>query len=140
VEPTFGDRVRIAESPETEARGFAGRTGHVYGQSVPSASGAGPVIGDRGEDFALSVFFEETQEEEWFAPHLVQLVDHGGPQTVTIEGGPSFVRDADGTWREVGGPTEFGDFLNPGRRVERAASEPSQPAGRIRRWFRRQRA
>jgi hypothetical protein len=73
--PRFGDRVRIAIAPETEARGFAGRAGEVWGESVPSVSGVGPVIGDRGEDLALSVFFEETEDQAWFAPHLVQGVD-----------------------------------------------------------------
>jgi hypothetical protein len=65
-------------------------------------------MGDRGEDFALSVFFDETEEQEWFAPHLVEFVDHGGPQTVTLDAGPSFTRDADGTWHEVGEATPVG--------------------------------
>ena len=135
--PAFGDRVRIAASRETEARGFAGRTGHVYGESVPSSSGVGPVIGDRGDDFAYSVFFDETEEQEWFAPRLVEFVDHGGVQTAAIEGGPSYVRDADGTWREIGGPTEEAQLFDPGRRVGSAAPDAM---GRIRRWLRRRRA
>jgi hypothetical protein len=73
--PRFGDRVRIATAPDTVARGFAGRAGEVWAESVPSVSGVGPVIGDRGEDFALSVFFEETEDQAWFAPHLVRRVD-----------------------------------------------------------------
>jgi hypothetical protein len=121
--PTFGDRVRIAPSDETSERGFAGRSGSVYGESVPSVSGVGPVIGDRGQDLALSVFFEDTNEQEWFAPHLVEFLDHGGVQTMALDGGPSFVRDPDGTWREVGGPTEVGDVLNPGRDLGPAAPD-----------------
>ena len=135
--PTFGDRVRIAASRETEARGFAGRTGHVYGESVPSSSGVGPAIGDRGEDFAISVFFDETEEQEWFAPHLVEFLDHGGPQTATIEGGPSFLRDADGNWHEVDGPTDVGELLNPGHRVGR---EAPNAYGRLGRWLRKRKA
>jgi hypothetical protein len=127
--------VRIAVSGETEAGGFAGRTGHVYGESVPSSSGIGPVIGDRGEDLAVSVFFDETKEQEWFAPHLVEFVDHGGVQTAVVEGGPSFVRDADGTWREIGGPSEVGELFNPGGGVGRVVPDA---AGRIGRWLRRQ--
>jgi hypothetical protein len=76
--PAFGDRVRIAASRESDLSGFAGRTGHVYGDSVPSESGVGPVTGDRGEDVAYSVFFGETEQQEWFAPHLVEFVDRGG--------------------------------------------------------------
>jgi hypothetical protein len=30
-------------------------------------SGTKTALGDRGEDFALSVFFDETEEQEWFA-------------------------------------------------------------------------
>lgn len=69
--PGFGDRVRIATAPETAVHGFEGRVGEVWGESVPSTSGVGPVIGDRGEDRALSVFFEDTEEVAWFAPHLL---------------------------------------------------------------------
>ena len=114
--------------------GFAGRTGHIYGESVPSSTGVGPVIGDRGEDFAYSVFFDETEEQEWFAPHLVEFVDHGGVQTAAIAGGPSFVRGADGTWRETGGPTEVGERFNPGGGVGRTVPDA---LGRIGRWLRR---
>lgn len=95
----------MASSDETEGSRFAGRTGHVFGESMPSSSGVGPVIGDRGEDLAPSVFFDDTKEQEWLAPHLVEFLDHGAAQTMSLEGWPSFVRDSDGTWREVGGST-----------------------------------
>ena len=75
LEPSFGDLVRIVEVPETEERGFAGRAGQVFGESIPSRSGVNPVVGDRGEDYAFSVFFENTDEQEWFAPHP-WLEDH----------------------------------------------------------------
>jgi len=65
------------------------------------------------------VYFEDTKEQEWFAPHLVEFVDHGGVQTMSIDGGPSFVRDPDGGWREVGAATEVEDFLNPGGGIGR---------------------
>jgi hypothetical protein len=63
-----------------EAGKFAGREGEVYGWSVPSSSGVAPVIGarkGRDEDFAYSVYFEDTGEQEWFAPHLVKLIEPG---------------------------------------------------------------
>jgi hypothetical protein len=106
--------------------------GRVYGESIPSTSGAGPVIGSRGEDKAFSVFFDQTGEQLWFAPHLLEFVDHGGAQTMSVEGGPSFVRSSDGTWQEVGGPTELGNFIKPGGGVPRQVSDPF---GRVRRWF-----
>jgi hypothetical protein len=73
--PRFGDRVRIAIAPETEASGFAGRVGEVWSESPPSVANLGPVIGDRGEGLALSVLFEDGEDPVWFAPHLVKRVD-----------------------------------------------------------------
>lgn len=73
--PSFGDRVRIAASPESEASGFSGRVGEVWSESEPSVSGVGPVIGDRGDDVAVSVLFEDTEDVVWFAPHLVKRVE-----------------------------------------------------------------
>lgn len=67
--------MRVATAPETEARGFAGRVGEVWSESEPSVSGIGPVIGDRGEDLALSVLFEDTGDVVWFAPHLLKRVE-----------------------------------------------------------------
>jgi hypothetical protein len=77
----FGDPVRIASFPEAGA--FAGRRGECYGESSPASSGVGPVIGAQfggttrvaHMDHALSVYFEDTDEQEWFAPHLVVHAD-----------------------------------------------------------------
>jgi hypothetical protein len=63
-----------------EAGRFAGREGAVFGWTVPSWSREGPVIGarkGRDDDFALSVFFEDTEEQEWFSPHLVTIIEPG---------------------------------------------------------------
>jgi hypothetical protein len=60
-----------------EAGRFAGREGLVFGWTVPSSSGEGPIIGarkGRDNDFAISVFFPDTDEQEWFAPHLVKKI------------------------------------------------------------------
>ncbi len=73
--PGFGDRARIAFTPATEKSGFAGRVGEVWRTSVPSRESLGPVIGDRGEDLAVSVLFEDAEDEVWFAPHLVKRID-----------------------------------------------------------------
>lgn len=67
--------MRIAFAPATEASGFAGRVGEVWRTSVPSRASVGPVIGDRGEDFAVSVLFADGEDEVWFAPHLVKRID-----------------------------------------------------------------
>jgi hypothetical protein len=63
-----------------DAGKFAGREGVVYGWSIPSSSRVAPVIGarkGRDEDFAYSVYFEDTDEQEWFAPHLVKVIEPG---------------------------------------------------------------
>jgi hypothetical protein len=73
--PGFGDRVRIASTPETDATGVAGKIGEVWSESDPSLSGVGPVIGDRGGNLALSVVFEDTEDMVWFAPHLLKRVE-----------------------------------------------------------------
>ena len=101
--PSFGDHVRIEPTKETRQSGFASRIGQVYGVSVPSLSGAGPVIGDRGEDCALYVHFDDTSEDVLFAPHLLTVVDHAAGMRMVFEGGPSLVRDTDGTWHEIEG-------------------------------------
>jgi hypothetical protein len=139
VRPGFGDTVRIAGAPETTSRGFAGRTGSVFGESVPSSSGVGPVIGDRGDDFALSVLFADTDEQEWFAPHLIEFVDHGGEQVMSLEGGPTFVRDAAGDWHQEGPSTPEGKILDPGRPIPyEAAASDRDATGFLSRLFRRQ--
>jgi hypothetical protein len=134
--PTFGDRVRIRDAEETRVGGYSGQTGTVFGESIPSTSGVTPVIGDRGEDRALSVTVDETRKSAWFAPHLIEFVDHGGVETMSVDGGPSFTRDPDGTWHEVGGSTGLGNFMKPGGGVPRRVLDPF---GRVRRWFEKRR-
>jgi hypothetical protein len=73
-----GDWVRVADLPE--AGEYAGRLGQVFGWSVPSSSGVGPVIGDTfggsgREDFAYAIIFDGIDGERWFAPHLVEPAD-----------------------------------------------------------------
>jgi hypothetical protein len=89
-------------------------------------------MGDHGDDVALSVFFADTKEQMWFAPHLVEFVNYNAGQTMSLEGGPSLTRDAEGTWHEVGGSTA------PRDRLKLGSSDPdrvSNPFGRIRRWL-----
>jgi hypothetical protein len=74
------DPARVFILDVFDAGEFAGREGEVYGWSVPCSSGVGPVIGarkGRDEDVAFSVYFEDTGEQAWFAPHLVKAVEPG---------------------------------------------------------------
>ena len=69
----FGDMVRVKNTPETERLGLAGLSGPVFGQTIPSSSGA-DVIGSPNKDYAISVFFEDRGVQLWFAEDLLELV------------------------------------------------------------------
>jgi len=92
------DNVRVVATSETESRGFAGRTASCYGFTTPSITGEGiDAIGGTDADLAFNLYFEDTEEDAWFAPDLVEFVDHGPGQTIGIAG-KTFIRNADGDW------------------------------------------
>ena len=98
--PSFGDNVRIRSSVETESNGFAGLVGQVYGQTTPSVSGV-EVIGELESDYAINVFFEDRHESLWFAPALVEFVDHAPGTEITLDGvAKKWVRTENGEWHE----------------------------------------
>jgi hypothetical protein len=132
--PTFGDRVRVKPTDETVAHGSAGQFGEVFGESIPSGTGIdyGPVIGGLAEDRLLRVKLD-SGVEEWFAPSLVEFIDHRAGSVISLDGGPTFRRLEDGTWQQVGGRTEVGEFLNPTGGVPRR-TRPGVFAAFLR-WF-----
>lgn len=69
----IGDVVRIVQSPETVATGYAGRTGLASGWTTPTVTGV-DVIGSRDEDIATGVTFDDGTTA-WFDPSLVAPVD-----------------------------------------------------------------
>jgi hypothetical protein len=69
------DLVRIRSTPETEALGYAGRSGEVMGETMPSKSRVTDVIGAAEEDYAINVWFDELRTQAWFAPHLIEPVN-----------------------------------------------------------------
>lgn len=98
--PTFGDNVRIRHSPETESIGLAGLVGNVHGQTTPSVTGV-EVIGELSSDYAINVFFDDRDESFWFAPALVEFVDHAPGTEITVDGVPKkWVRAETGEWIE----------------------------------------
>ena len=98
---TFGDNVRVRSSPETEARGVAGLVGQVYGETTPSVTGVA-VIGEVTRDHALNVHFEGRAETLWFAPELLEFVDHGANAEIRLDGVPKkWARTATGEWAEI---------------------------------------
>ena len=60
------------------------------------------VIGDAPDDIAISVFLMEQDEDYWFNPELVELLDVGAGATMTV-GSKSFVKTETGEWEEIGG-------------------------------------
>lgn len=60
------------------------------------------VIGGAPDDTAINVFVAERDEDYWFNPELVELVDVGAGTTMTV-GSKSFVKTETGEWEEVGG-------------------------------------
>lgn len=99
--PGFGDNVRIRRTPLTESLGLAGLDGCVYGETTPSVTGV-KVIGETEQDFALNVVIEGKEDDLWFAPELVEFVDHAEGTQIRI-GTRRFSRDAAGEWEELPG-------------------------------------
>ena len=98
--PSFGDSVQIRSSVETESKGVAGLVGQVYGQTTPSVSSV-EVIGEPESDYAINVFFEDRHESLWFAPALVEFIDHAPGTEITLDGvAKKWVRTERGEWRE----------------------------------------
>ena len=98
---SFGDNVRIRATALTEKLGLAGQTGSIYGETTPSVTGV-EVIGEVTNDYAVNVMIEAKGEQLWFAPELVEFIDHGAGAEVRI-GNKHLVRDASGEWSEVPG-------------------------------------
>lgn len=100
--PGFGDNVRVRPTAETQTAGYAGRAGSVMGETTPSVTEV-EVVGGAADDYALAVSFDGTDDVVWFAPELLELVDHGAGAEITIHADPTrkWVRNASGGWDEV---------------------------------------
>jgi hypothetical protein len=97
---SFGDNVRVASNALTARLGFAGLIGRVYGWTTPSHTEV-EVIGESDQDYAINVFFEDRKEAFWFAPYLLEFVDHAPGIEIRLEGIPKkWVRAASGEWTE----------------------------------------
>jgi hypothetical protein len=115
----FGDRVRIRQTVETEAAGLAGRSGIVHGITTVSVTGV-TVIGKPEEDTAINVFFDESNEDVWLAPQLVEFVNHNPGTTITISGVPKrWTREDTGDWVEASRAIPFAEWPAWLRRILR---------------------
>ena len=97
---SFGDNVRVRSTPLTQELGVAGLVGNVHGETTPLVTGV-EVIGEVREDHAVHVFFDDREEGCWFAPDLLEFVDHAPGMEVRVEGVPKrWVRSETGEWVE----------------------------------------
>jgi hypothetical protein len=93
---SFGDRVRVRESPETLAAGIALLEGEVYGFTTPSTTGV-QAIGGAPDDYALSISLASSDATVWLRPDLVEFLDHN-PGAEVVVGTKRLIRQADGSW------------------------------------------
>ena len=97
---TFGNKVKIKSSPETETRGLAGKTGEIYGHTTPTVTGV-DVIGQTNKDFALNVYFEDIKESFWFDENLIEQIDNGIRTVIKLDGvNKKWTKDTNGDWIE----------------------------------------
>jgi hypothetical protein len=98
VSISLGDNVRVVETPLTTGLGLAGRVGQVYGETTPSVTGV-DVVGDVSDDYAVAVQLDGKSDSIWFAPQLLEFVDHAAGTDIVI-GNKRLVRDSSGEWIE----------------------------------------
>ena len=93
---TFGDKVRVRNTPDADAAGVANLEGDVFGFTTPSVTSVS-VIGSKSGDYALNVSFEEKKGEFWFAEDQLEFVSHSAGTKITV-GTEGFVRSESGEW------------------------------------------
>ena len=97
---TFGDKVRIRRTPETEENGLAEKVGEIYGQTTPSMMDF-KIIGALKNDIAINVHFEELGESFWFAEDMIESIDNGQGTGITLdEIDKKWTKGTDGEWIE----------------------------------------
>jgi hypothetical protein len=95
---SFGDRVRIKVSAETERLGSAGREGQVLGETIPSEMGVS-AIGPLTDDCAFNVHFDELNDSYWCSEGLLEMIDCGAGTVISLAGSDTeWVRQANGEW------------------------------------------
>ena len=97
---SFGNKVKIKNTPETEMIGLAGKIGEIYGHTTPTVTGV-EVIGQTDKDFALNVYFEDKKEAFWFDENLIEELDKGEGSEFTLDGiNKKWRKDSTGNWIE----------------------------------------
>ena len=97
---TFGNKVQIKRTPETEEKGLADKIGEIYGQTTPSIMDF-EIIGTLKKDIAFNVHFEELNKSFWFAEELLEYIDNGEGAEITLDGiDKKWTKNASGEWIE----------------------------------------
>jgi hypothetical protein len=97
---SFGNKVRIKDSPLTEKKGLAGKIGEVYGQTTPSVMEI-EVIGTPKEDSAVNVYFDDLKTSYWFDADLLEMIDDGQGAAITLDGvNKKWTKGQNGQWIE----------------------------------------
>ena len=74
--------------------------GQVHGETTPSVTNV-EVVGELQGDYAINVFFAARNESFWFAPELLDFIDHAAGTEIRLDGIPKkWVRTASGEWAE----------------------------------------
>lgn len=97
---SFGNKVKIKSSAETENKGLAGKIGEVYGQTTPSMMDF-EIIGTPKEDLAVNVYFDDLKTSYWFDSDLLENIDDGHGAVITLEGvNKKWTKGQNGQWTE----------------------------------------
>ncbi len=97
---TFGDKVRVKSSIETDAINITNLVGEVYGETTPSQTGI-ELIGNSENDIAFNVHIDELDDSFWLSPNLLEFVDHNEGTEITLDGvDKKWTRSDKGEWIE----------------------------------------
>lgn len=95
---SFGNKVKIKDSPQTREKGLAGKTGDVYGQTTPSMMDF-EIIGTPKDDFAVNVYFDDLKTSYWFDADLLETIDDGQGSVITLDGvDKKWTKGQNGQW------------------------------------------
>lgn len=97
---SFGNKVKIRDSPETQEKGLAGKIGEVRGQTTPSMMDF-EIIGTPKDDFAVNVYFDDLDTSYWFDAELLETIDDGQGTVITLDGvNNKWTKGQNGEWIE----------------------------------------
>ena len=97
---SFGNKVKIKDSPQTREKGLAGKTGDVYGHTTPSMMDF-EIVGTPKDDFAVNVYFDDLKTSFWFDADLLETIDDGQSSVITLDGvNKKWTKGQNGQWIE----------------------------------------